>query len=140
MGIGFYRLRKSMKLRRTRSWKPSLLTSEFVGLTVATIFIGMNIVILVQGARSSSIIPGYWWFIITVLIYFASFLYWGVLLLMQYPAVGKKIGLEVKIHKIGGSAELPPEMKAAMDMAKCDGSWRRVQYIVCSITYVKVIY
>ena len=139
MGIGFYRLHKAINSRRMIFWEPSYLTNRHVGWTVAATFIGMNIVILIQGARSVSIIPGYWWLIIIMIICFSSFLYWSVLRLLQNPSLSSKVGLEVTIHKVGGSEEFPPEMKDAMRIAKDDGSWRRVQYTVYPGAYTVVL-
>ncbi|KAL9122154.1 MAG: hypothetical protein Q9187_001283 [Circinaria calcarea] len=133
IGIGFFRLGKRMATRRRKAWKPSYLTNKYVGRAVATVYIGANVAVLVQGARAPAGIPRYWWFIVTVLVLTGSFIYWSGLRLLQQPGIGRAVGLEVKVHYTH-EMTAPRDMDDAMRMAVGDGSRRRVEYKISGPT------
>lgn len=118
-----------MATRRRKAWKPSYLTNKHVGRAIATVYIAANVAVLVQGARAPARIPRYWWFIVTMLVFTGSFIYWSGLRLLQQPAIGRAVGLEVKVH-YAHETTAPREMDVAMRMAMGDGSRRRVEYKV----------
>lgn len=70
----------------------------------------------------------------TMLIFAGSLMYWSGLRLLQWPAVGKRVGLEVKVHS--AQETMPPrEMVGATRMVMDAGSRRRVEYMV-SLTFL----
>lgn len=123
---------------RNGEWQLSYLTHRPVLYCLATIFIGMNCVILVVSAlpKTRGTIPRWWWPTITAMVLGGSFLYWSgfTALQMQNPfspgqSVGATIGFEIIVHQEEDET-FPDKFSKLMVQARNDGSARRIEYKV----------
>lgn len=100
---------------RQQGWKPAYIKSSFLRLILATLFIGLNILILVEGAQlhTTGEIPRYWWPAISRFIVTASFAYWcGLRVLMLPNPFASGLGVKPRndnARGVGSSEELPEE-------------------------------
>ncbi|CRG91397.1 Low-affinity methionine permease [Talaromyces islandicus] len=98
---------------RPQGWKPQYIKSPFIRRVLATLFIGMNMVILVEAGRVTTHgeIPRYWWPAISGIIVAGSFVYWGGLriLMLPNPFTAWRLRHEARGNSgRGDSAEEPP--------------------------------
>jgi hypothetical protein len=124
------------------TWKPTYLKNKALLVFVATIFIAMNIVTLVMSALPHN--PGQvarsYWPVTAVAVTATAILYWAALRLFQVnnkqgSSLGSKVGFQVHIYEDGD--EVPDDMKFPMYEASLDGSRRRLEYKVCSISSIR---
>lgn len=101
---------------RPQGWKPAYIKTSFIRLILATLFIGLNILILVEGARLNTPgeIPRYWWPALSGIIVVASFAYWCGLRVLMLPNPSASSRLKVKnrnnnTRRAGSAEELPEE-------------------------------
>lgn len=137
VGIGIFSLHQRMNARNG-GWKLSYLTHRPVLYCLATIFIGINCVVLVVSAlpQKRGTIPRWWWPAITAMVLGASFLYWSgfTALQMENPfspgqTVGAAIGFEIIVHQEDDES-IPDKFSKLMVQARNDGSARRIEYRV----------
>lgn len=125
-----------MQTRRT-PWRPSYLRSKLLAIPLPLLFVAMNLLILVQGARphSPGTIARFWWPAITGFIFAGSFVYWCGLMLLQARipltefTVGEVIGFKV-IVRYENDEDIPNDFQRVLAQARNDGSRRRVEYQV----------
>jgi hypothetical protein len=127
-------------------------------LTVTVIgFIGMNLLAIGFGAkpRDEGKIPRYWYPVLFTIVLAGSCIYWLVFWGLQQPlkkaetadlttggkaaprTVGEVVGLQVTVYDEDDDPikkPVPAEMKNAMIQASLDGTRRRTQYKVRSVS------
>lgn len=123
-------------LQANPSWKPTYLKNQIFTIFVSFIYVGMNIIILVMTAiPTGSGIPGYYWTVSIIGFIAFGVFYWGVIRLLGVTprpsgrrTLGSRLGLEIRIWEDGD--DVPDQMKPYMDLARADGSKRRLDYKV----------
>lgn len=114
-------------------WRPTYLTNSILKYATVTVFIGLNMLLLVVTAmpHSANTIPRFYWAVMVAAIFAVAGTYWLVLKVLQ-TKIGKIIGIEVKIHETTDedSDNISDSLRALLEQAEKDGSRRRLSYKV----------
>ncbi|KAF1925388.1 uncharacterized protein M421DRAFT_423716 [Didymella exigua CBS 183.55] len=143
VALGLIKLQKRIRSSEEpehHSWNYTFFQSRALLYTFPIIFALGNVAILVFSGKTHNKgkIPRWWWPIVTLIILFASALYWAGMRILrietktmnpsgQPRTVGDIVGLSVRIYQ--GSENLPQELGQDVGeklAAKLDGSRRRV--------------
>lgn len=141
LGIGILRLAKRMRtLSDNADWQLRYMSSPFILYPVVTIFLGINMLMIVITAmsRRPGTIPRYYWVVTFFACVAAGALYWCGLKVLQLDfgsgtTLGKRIGFEVNVWN-EGDEDIPDNLRDIMEDAVIDGSRRRVTYKVSGPT------
>jgi len=119
-------------------WDHTYLKSPFLLVSVALVFAGLNIVVMVMTALpvDEGRIPRFYWAVAMGGVAVAGTLYCAFLRFFQANnpkhkwSIASKMGIEVYIYENGD--DVPDEMELPMFEAVADGSGRRLDYKVCT--------
>ena len=134
IGLGIlFKLKKRMtQFKGLEDWDFKFLTWPLIRRVIATLFVGVNILILVVAARPHNVgtIARYWWPTVMLCIVSASAAYWFVLWSLQEKRfVSRLMAIDVKVMH-GDSLGVESEYEAMLKDARRDGSNRRAIYNV----------
>jgi amino acid transporter len=143
VAIGLLKLKSRMRtLPNHSNYRLTFFRSRPLLWVVTIIFAMGNLLILIFAGKTHDAgkIPRWWWPITILILFFASFLYWAGIYILQLPSktqdtrtgnfktLGEIIGLEVLVYD-KDSPNVPADVGKDIDeklAAKVDGSGRRV--------------
>jgi len=140
MGFAFFFIRSTYEGRESRktgqnngsrTWDPVILKSNWFGWPVSFIFIGMNTMALVEGARGSGS-PHLWiWPLVFVGLLGGASTYWAAIRWIARIS-SKRSPLQIRILKNvqGGGNNGTPQDQSALKKARLEGNNRIVAYEV----------
>jgi hypothetical protein len=139
MGVAFFWIRHTYEADNTRqstpfvtrpvTWHPVILKSQYLRVLCALLFIGVNIMVLIQSARSSGDPPPWAWPVVIFGLLLVVFLYWlGIVLIAEKS--NEKSPLEIRIVRDGITVKNPLDLPV-LEKAKTEGNSRVVIYEVC---------
>jgi amino acid transporter len=143
VAIGLLKLRTRMRSHPNHSnYQLTFFRSKPFLWAVAIIFAIGNLLIVIFAGKTHNVgkIPRWWWPVTTAILFFASFVYWAGIYILQLPTkaqdtktgnfktVGELIGFKIIVY-YKNTVNVPPVVEKNIDetlAAKVDGSGRRV--------------
>jgi hypothetical protein len=146
VGIAFFRIRRNYEAdtsrhppSKTEHWQPVILKNASMRVACALIFIGMNMMVLVQSARASGYPPS--WLRPAVIggLVVGGLVYWGAIFIIAKKS-DENSPLEIRIVRDGIEVEKEAD-KVELNKAKQEGNSRVVIYeVCCAICYLFACY
>jgi len=144
VGLAFFWIRRNYEADNTRrsttlgigpvTWQPVILRNKYLRVVCALAFIGMNLMVLVQGARSSNDPPAWLWPVIIFSLLFGASLYWlGIVEIARRS--DENSPLEIRIVRDGMLVENPLD-EPVLQKARTEGNSRVVIYEVCCSDFI----
>lgn len=140
VGFAFFFIRQNYETDTTRSrnveggsatWHPIILKSQYLRLVCGLIFIGMNLMVLVQSARGGGWPPVWLRPVIVLSLLAGASIYWAIIIIIEKKSTSKS-PLEIRIERDG--MPLKDEDDAHLLLrAKAEGNSRIVVYNVSII-------
>jgi amino acid transporter len=111
-----------------KSWKPVILKNRWLGYAAAILFIGLNMMIMIESARAPGSLRRYYWPVILFSILGAASVYWAAIRITARVSDNES-PLEIRILKnVSGGHTGTAEDQPALKQAKLEGNNRIVVY------------
>ena len=124
------------------NWTPTYLSNSILKYATVTVFVGLNIVLLVVTAmpHGADTIPRFYWAVMIAAIFAVACIYWLVLKVLQ-TNIGRIVGIEVKVHDTTNEAsgDIPDSLRALSEQAEKNGSRRRLSYKVNTLDHAPTV-
>jgi hypothetical protein len=142
VGCAFFWIRRNYEADTTRStafttgpvvWHPVILKNKYLRVICALVFIGMNMMVLVQSARSSGYPPSWLRPVVIFGLLFVASIYWGFIILIANKS-DQESPLEIRIVRDGVPVANIEDVPV-LNKAKQEGNSRVVIYEVCRTPY-----
>lgn len=138
MGFAFFYIKQTFEAPDNRTtaanggerveWRPVILKKTLIQWPVALLFIAMNMLVLVEGARPHKTPPSWLWPIIMFSIFGVSTIAWGILRIVERKS-SRNSPIEIRIVKDGQAVREATD-ETALRRAKLEGNSRIIVYEV----------
>jgi len=135
LGFAYFFIRRTYEGPESRqtagnpkTWTPVILTNKWLGYSAAILFIGLNVLIMVESARAPGSPSRWYWPVILFSVLGAASIYWAVLRIIARVSDNES-PLEIRILKnVSGGNTGTAEDQPALKQAKLEGNNRIVVY------------